>query len=143
MLEQSRAAASMTADSNTRFMKIRIAAILLVCVAVSAEAQTQPPPLNLQLPQAPAYGDTGPGATPSDDYDDASGTGTGTSVHGSFTSGVGYSKAYGNSTFNAAELNVSKQYGDGKTLDMHFDVTRITGLPAVAPRCFGSPYCGY
>jgi hypothetical protein len=124
-------------------MNIRIAAILLVCVAVSAGAQTQPPSLNLQLPQSPAYTDTSQGGTTPDDYDDASVTNSGTSVHGSFTAGVGYSKAYGNSTFNAAELDVSKQYGDGKTLDMHFDVTRITGVPVVSPRCFGSPYCGY
>jgi hypothetical protein len=134
---------SMTAALNTRFMNIRIGAILLVCVAASAGAQTQPPPLNLQLPQAPAYTDTNDGATPSGDYDDANGTDTGTSVHGSFTAGVGYSKNYGNSTYNSAELDVSKQYGDGKTLDMHFDVTRITGVPAIAPRCVGSPYCGY
>jgi hypothetical protein len=124
-------------------MNIRIGALLLVCVAASAAAQTPPSPLNLQLPQAPAYDDASEVATPADDYDDANASDSGTSVHGSFTAGVGYSRNYGNSTYNSAELDVSKQYGDGKTLDMHFDVTRITGVPVIAPRCYGSPYCGY
>jgi len=124
-------------------MTLRMGALLLACAAASAGAQTQPSPLNLQLPQAPAYSDSSEGTTPADDYDDASATGSGASVHGSFTAGVGYSRNYGNSTYNSAELDVSKQYGDGKTVDMHFDVTRITGVPVIAPRCFGSPYCGY
>ena len=115
---------------------------MLVFVAGAAWAQAQPSALDLRLPL-----DAGPDANRSaaapDDYDEANGTDTDTSVHGSFTAGIGYSKAYGNSTFNAAELDVSKQYDDGKTLDLHIDVTRSTGLPTVSPRGYGSRYRGY
>lgn len=120
-------------------MDIRIAAILLVCVAGSAQAQQSP--LNLQLPQPPdARADVNQDAATPDEYDDPDSADTGVSVHGSLTAGVGYSKTYGNSTMNAAELDVSKRYDDGKTLDLHIGAMRSTGFPTVAPRGFGSRY---
>jgi hypothetical protein len=121
----------------------RVAALLLACVALPAFAQTQPAPLDLQLPQQPvAHADDGEDAdVPA--VDDADATDNGTSVHGAFTSGIGYSKAYGHSSVNAAELDVTKQYDNGKTLGVHIDVIRSTGIPTVSPRCYGAPYCGY
>lgn len=124
-------------------MNVPLAAVVLACVFGSASAQTQPSPLDLQLPQPSMRADVGGNAAAPDDYDDANADDTGTSVHGAFTAGVGYSKAYGNSTVNAAELDVSKHYDNGKTVDLHIDVMRSTGIPAVSPRCYGAPYCGY
>jgi len=122
-------------------MDIRIAAIVLVFVAGSACAQAQQSPLNLQLPQPPdARADADQDAATPDDYDDPDSADTGVSVHGSFTAGIGYSKTYGNSTMNAAELDVSKQYDDGKRVDLHISAMRSTGFPTVSPRGFGSRY---
>jgi hypothetical protein len=122
-------------------MDIRIAAILLVFVAGSAWAQAQQSPLDLQLPRPPdARADVSQDAATADDYGDPDSADTGVSVHGSFTAGVGYSKTYGNSTVNAAELDVSKRYEDGKTLDLHIGAMRSTGFPTVSPRGFGSRY---
>lgn len=121
-------------------MFIRFPAILLTLCATCAGAQTSPP-LDLRLrqpPDAPALGgDTGD-ATPGIYVADSA-----TSVHGSFTSGIGYSKAFGTSTINAADLDVTKQYDDGKTLNLHIDVLRSTGFPTVAPRDYVSRYNGY
>ena len=35
-------------------------------------------------------------------------------VWGSFTTGIGHTKGYGTSHYNAAEVNVSKSFGDGE-----------------------------
>jgi len=142
LLRISREKASVvTAGMKARHMDIRIAAILLVFVAGSAWAQAQQASLDLQLPQPPdARADASQDAATSDDYGDPDSADTGASVHGSFTAGIGYSKTYGNSTVNAAELDVSKRYDDGKKLDLHIDVMRSTGLPTVSPRGFGSRY---
>ena len=121
-------------------MCIRRLAIALALFATCAAAQTSPP-LDLRLPQspdAPASGSEGGVARPGVYVAD-----TATSVHGSFTTGIGYSKAFGTSTINAADLDVSKQYDDGKTLNLHIDVLRSTGLPAAAPRDYVSRYNGY
>jgi len=134
---------AVNAASKIRSLNVHISAIVLVCVVGAASAQTQPSPLDLQLPQPPVRADLGGNANTPDDYDDNDTDDTGTSVHGAFTTGIGYSKAYGNSTVNSAEIDVTKHYDNGKTLDMHFDVTRSTGIPAVSPRCYGGPYCGY
>lgn len=136
----------MTAGTNTRPLDIRIAAILLVFVAGSvwAQSQPQPPSLDLRLPQPPdARAGISQDAATSDDYDDSSGADAGTSVHGGFTTGIGYSKAYGNSTVNAADLDVSKRYDSGKVLNLHIDVLRATGLPSGSPRDYVSRYPGY
>ena len=120
-------------------MSIRHLVIVLTLVATCARAQTSPP-LDLRLPQpldAPAPGSEGD-ATPGVYVAD-----TATSVHGSFSTGIGYSKAFGTSTINAADLDVSKQYEDGKALNLHIEVLRSTGLPTVAPRDYVSRYNGY
>ena len=132
----------LTTGTKTRHMDIRIAAILLMFVAGLAWAQAQPSSLDLQLPQPPDTPvDVSRGGAAPDD--DASRADTATSVHGSFTTGIGYSKTYGNSTVNAAELDVNKQYDNGKTLNLHIDVLHSTGLPNVSPRDYVSRYPGY
>ena len=105
-------------------------------LAGSAVAQTQPAPLDLRL-HPPLDAGAEVGTTP-DEY----AADTATSVHGSFTSGIGYSKAFGNSTINAAELDVNKQYDNGRALNLHIDVLRSTGLPGAAPRDYVSRYPG-
>ena len=112
----------------------RIAAIVLALVAGVASAQTPQPPLDLRLRPLPDLTDGGvavPGQRAAD---------TDTSVHGSFTTGIGYSKNYGNSTVNEAELDVTKQYENGRTLDFHMGVLRSTGLPGAAPQDYVSRY---
>jgi hypothetical protein len=130
----------MTANTNIPHLHGRIAVFLLVFLAGSAWAQTVPSSLNLQLPELPdlRYEASQDAATP-DEY----AADTSTSVHGSFTTGIGYSKTYGNSTVNAAELDVNKQYDNGKTLNLHIDVLHSTGLPNVSPRDYVSRYPGY
>ena len=104
------------------------AAISLTLLAATAFAQTPPPALDLQLHDLQQA---------SDDDDAASsdfGAGdTTTSVHGSFTTGIGYSKNFGNSTYNAAELDVSKRTDDGRAVDFHIAVQRTTGLSYASP----------
>ena len=45
-------------------------------------------------------------------------------VSGSFTTGIGYSKGYGNSHYNAATLNLSKNYttDEGKTRGVNLNI---------------------
>jgi hypothetical protein len=121
-------------------MDIRTAAILFTFVANLASAQAQPSSLNLQLPQPP---DMRPDVSPVDATPDEYSADTATSVHGSFTTGIGYSRTYGNSTLDAAELDVNKQYDNGKTLNLHIDVLRSKGLPDVSPRGYVSRFHGY
>lgn len=128
----------MTAGTNTQRPDIRLALALLIFVAGSAVAQTPPSSLDLRLPQ-PRDADTREGTATPDEYSADSAT----SVHGSFSTGIGYSKAYGNSTVTAAELDVTKQYDSGKTLNLHIDVLRSTGLPGALPRDYVSRYPGY
>ncbi len=106
-------------------------------VAGSALAQSQPSSLDLRLPQPPDAG-ANVGTTPDEHAAD-----TATSIHGSFSTGVGYSKAYGNSTVTAAELDVNKAYDNGKSLNLHIDVLHSTGLPGPLPRDYVSRYPGY
>lgn len=136
---------------------VAAAGVVLLC-APAASAQTSAPaqdaasapadqaaasaPLKLQLPDPGsqplplAGGEDSPGEY----YGDHGKDDDGVSVHGSFTTGVGYSKGYGTSTLNAAELHISKQYGDGKTVDMHINVEKTKG-PGFSP--YGYPYGGY
>lgn len=140
-------------------MKAVFAASLSLCASL-AFAQTQTPAptpapapaaapaksLDLQVPTEDlttsnaAGGADSPGAY----YGDVSGNDAdkATTVHGSFTTGIGYTKGYGTSTMNAAELNISSQNGDGNTFDMHINVQQSRGLPG-AYYGYGSRYRGY
>jgi hypothetical protein len=113
-----------------------IAATLLALAAASVSAQTQPP-LDLRLHQLPDPQASERIATP-----DQQAVDTQTSVHGSFSTGIGYSKNYGNSTVNTAELDVSTRYDSGRALDLHIGVLHSTGLPGPAPRDYVSRYPG-
>jgi len=105
-------------------------------------------PLKLDVPPAPdpqplAGGTDSPGAYYGDHSgaDKDGGDDNKTQVHGSFTTGIGYSKGYGTSTMNAAELHISKQYDDGKTFDMQINVQQSKG-PGFSPYGYYGGYYG-
>jgi hypothetical protein len=114
-----------------------LAAIALIAFAAPAIGQDPAPPLDLRLPESPVSPDPPDDASTPGDF----GTGAGaTTVHGSFTSGVGYSKGFGNSTFNAADLDVSATTAAGGVVDMHIGVQHSTGMPYAAPPDFVGRY---
>lgn len=61
-------------------------------------------------------------------------------VNGSITTGIGYSKGFGNTHYNAAELNLNKNYtnDDGKTRNMNLNIQISEGK---GPGFYG-PYGG-
>jgi hypothetical protein len=133
-------------------MNIRIAVALAAFLTAPAWAQQSPPALDLKLPAATQV--TPPDAvggadTPGTYYGDVDGKdGKPAEVHGSFTTGIGYSKEFGNSTFNSADLDVSKQYDSGRTVDMHLHVEQSKGFPYGGTAYpygygYGSRYRGY
>jgi hypothetical protein len=137
---------------------------LLVAFTVSpAWAQSEAEKLDLSLPREAAtytadppgtyYGDKSgpPLATLADEserdpcvvmHNDRDGDG----VTGSFTTGVGYSKGYGSSTFNAATINLCKSYNndDGNTrmFNLNINVGRSDGPGFYGPSFYG-PHPGY
>ncbi|WP_411852458.1 hypothetical protein ACLB90_08275 [Stenotrophomonas sp. LGBM10] len=67
-------------------------------------------------------------------------------VNGSFTTGIGYAKNYGNTHFNAAELNLSKNYTDdeGRTRGVNVNIQVSEGKgPGFFGPYGGGPYGGY
>ena len=105
---------------------------VLLCVAViaagAASAQSGDAPLDLRVPEQSAtpegsvkgdppgvyHGDTSgkPSSRSTDETvveDDGK-----AKVWGSFTTGIGHTKGYGTSHYNAAEVNVSKSFGEGE-----------------------------
>lgn len=108
---------------------------ILLCVALvatgSAAAQSADTALDLRVPEqtpAPAvsetvaksdppgtyYGDTS-GKPSRRDADETAVADDGKAkVWGSLTTGIGHTKGYGTSHYNAAEVNVSKSFGDGE-----------------------------
>lgn len=57
-------------------------------------------------------------------------------VSGSFTTGIGHTKGYGTSHYNALDLNVRKSFGDGdkpNTMNLQIRVEKSDG-PAFGPR---------
>lgn len=130
------------------------AGTLLLCAGV-ASAQTAEPaqqapasapidqastsaPLKLQVPDSWAGGADSPGVYYGDHGDGEDDNGV--QVHGSVTTGIGYSKGYGTSTMNAVDLHLSKPYGDGKTFDMKIHLEKSKG-PGFSP--YSYPYGGY
>lgn len=140
---------------------------LLLCLglfaASPAMAQATAESLDLRLPEQPSpyaaepspqrdppgtyYGDTSGKPASSglaEETDDGK-----AKVWGSFTLGIGHSKGYGTSHFNAAEINVGKSFGDGErknTLNLQINVEQGDG-PAFGGPAFGghypSPYYGH
>lgn len=126
-------------------------AIALFCSVASANlacaqsaASTQPvAPLQLQVPTHPVEA-ISPAAPADNAIVDAQDSGavdekSGPQVHGSFTTGIGYSKGYGTSTMNAADLDVSGQTDSGRSYDMHFHVVQSKG-PGFSPYAYGLRY---
>ncbi|WNH53762.1 hypothetical protein [Stenotrophomonas oahuensis] len=116
-----------------------------VALAQSAAGATGPQSatdLNLAVPQEPLQYLNDPtlrGDPPGTFYGDKSGrrvargpAGNGIAevtddklrVNGSFTTGIGYSENFGNTHFNAAELNLNKNYtnDEGKTRNMNLNI---------------------
>jgi len=132
--------------------------LILLCMAMiaagGAAAQSADAPLDLSVPEpaaAPAatdaaaksdppgtyYGDTS-GRSSRRAWDEPAVEDDGTAkVWGSFTTGIGHTKGYGTSHYNAAEVNVSKSFGDGErpnAFNLQIRVEQGDG-PA-----FGGPY---
>ena len=105
-----------------RNLSVRAAAFVLALIATPALAQTQPAPLDLRLHDLPQPSDEASG--PIEDAADAD-----TSVHGSVSTGIGYSKAWGHSSVNSADLDVTKRTDSGRTLDLHIGVLHSEGVP--------------
>ncbi|MEP7041948.1 MAG: hypothetical protein ABI843_02730 [Dokdonella sp.] len=99
--------------------------------AMSATPPAAAAPLDLRVPVADPANSTAAGGadTPGAYYGDVSGNDVDNAaqIHGSFTTGIGYSKGYGSSTMNAAELDISKQDGDGNRFDVHINVEQSRG----------------
>lgn len=128
---------------------------VLLCVAMiaagAASAQSADAPLDLRVPDQSAppeeavkadppgvyHGDTS-GKPSSRRTDETAVEDDGKAkVWGSFTTGIGHTKGYGTSHYNAAEVNVSKSFGEGErpnAFNLQIRVEQSDG-PG-----FGSPY---
>lgn len=103
--------------------------------ATSAQDAQPAAPLQLQVPADPplAAPSTNPDNAIVDANDSAGVDGDrGAQVHGSFTTGIGYSKGYGTSTMNAADLDISGQTDGGRTYDVQIHVMQGKG-PGFGP----------
>lgn len=127
-----------------------VACANLACAqsAVSTQPVT---PLQLQVPAQPVEA-VSPAAPTDNAIVDAQDAGaidaqdsgaseekSGPQVHGSFTTGIGYSKGYGTSTMNAADLDVSGQTDSGRSYDVHLHVMQSKG-PGFSPYAYGLRY---
>lgn len=75
-----------------------------------AAAAADPP----RDPPGTYYGDTSGRPSASKEAADEAADSGKAKVWGSFTTGIGHTKGYGTSHYNAAEVNVSKSFGDGE-----------------------------
>lgn len=66
-------------------------------------------------------------------------------VNGSITTGIGYAKNFGNTHFNAAELNLNKSYtnDEGKTRNMNLNIQISEGKGPGFYGPYGAGYGGY
>lgn len=136
-------------------MKRMVAAFAGLLCAGTALAQSAES-LDLRVPEAPVVTQTTPPRDPPGTYyGDTSGTPSRrgqpdakvaddgkAKVWGSFTTGIGHSKGYGTSHYNAADLNVSKSFGDGErpnTVNLQIHVEQSDG-PGFGGRYYPSPY---
>ncbi len=134
-----------------------IRSLLLACllpgIAIAAEPAAPDKALDLSVPQAPIRYLADPSVQrdpPGTFYGDHSGRGLargkpaeanvsddGLQVNGAVTVGVGYSERYGNSNFQALDLNLGKDYtnDEGRTrrLDLHIHVSQGEGPGPYGP----------
>lgn len=138
-------------------MKTLSFALLTLLTATPAWAQSDAEALDLALPNASAYANDAPGTwygdrqpaqqkgqrtdAPVDPcawYGDDDGDG----VSGSVTTGIGYSKGHGRSTYNAANFNLCKttynDEGKPRTFNFNINIDRYDG-----PGGSYGPYGGY
>lgn len=141
-------------------MKRSVLLCLGLFAASPAMAQAATEPLDLRLPEQPNpytaesspprdapgtyYGDTSGKPASSGLAEAAEGDDGKAKVWGSFTTGIGHTKGYGTSHFNAAEINVSKSFGDGErknSINLQINVEQGDG-PAFG-RSYPYPYYGH
>ena len=127
-------------------MKTSTLALLALLTATPAWAQSNAEALDLALPNASAYANDAPGtwygdrqvAKSKDQREEAPidpcawyGDDDGDGVTGSITTGIGYSKGYGRSTYNAANLNLCRttynDEGKPRTFNLDINVSRSDG----------------
>lgn len=125
-------------------------ACLLAPFAAAAQSAT-PGALDLSVPQAPLrymsdpsyqsdapgtyYGDhSGPHAKPGAV---AASGGDGLQVHGAVSTGIGYSKAFGNSHWSSADINLGKNYttdeGNTRRVDLNIHISQGKGAGPFGP----------
>lgn len=108
----------------------------------AAPAQAAPAqvaqPLQLQMPtqplrEMPPDADSGNAIVDAmDSGADGDADNKGPQLHGSFSTGIGYSKGYGTSTMNAADLDISGQTDSGRTYDVQIHLMQSKG-PGFGP----------
>ncbi|WP_303748605.1 hypothetical protein [Stenotrophomonas pigmentata] len=124
--------------------------VLLLAPAVAMahdDAASAAGGLDLSVPQAPVryLGDTYKGDAPGTYYGDHSGRGLAKKdsspgaevmddklqVHGTVSAGIGYSKAYGNSNWQAVDLNLGKNYntdeGESRRVNLNIHMSKSDG----------------
>lgn len=112
----------------------------------SASASSSPAPasassssLNLKLPASQNVPDAGD--SPGKYYGDTGGNGSGsssTTVHGSVTTMMGYSKGYGTSTTAGVNLNIDHRTDSGNHVRLEINMMQGNGFPG-----YGYGYGGY
>ena len=130
-------------------MKTAIA-VLGALFATSSWAQSPAASLDLQVPPSQVASPSAPATKAADEpgkyYGDVGGKGDAASdirISGSFSTGIGYSKAFGTGFSNAADLDMSKQYGDGKTFNLHIGVSKSSGFPNRWQAGYGPGYTDF
>lgn len=131
-------------------IRTSLIAVLLLAPAVAMaqdDAASAAGGLDLSVPQAPVryLGDTYKGDAPGTYYGDHSGRGLAKKdsspgaevmddklqVHGTVSAGIGYSKAYGNSNWQAVDLNLGKNYntdeGESRRVNLNIHMSKSEG----------------
>ncbi len=128
--------------------------VLLLAPVLALAQAPAPGALDLSVPQKPLrylgdpsyqtdapgtyYGDHSGRGLPKKDADGATVVDDKLQVHGAVSTGIGYSKAFGNSHWSAVDLNLGKNYtnDDGKTrrFDLNIHLSQGEGV---------GPYQGY
>lgn len=128
-----------------RFLMM-LACLLAPALAMAQPVGTAPGSLDLSVPQAPLrylndtsyqadapgtyYGDHS-GPLPRKDATAATVVDDKLQVHGTLSTGIGYSKAFGNSHWSSADINLGKNYNtdEGKTrrVDLNIHVSQGKG----------------
>lgn len=145
-------------------MKARLLATAIAACSLSFAAPAQNPPdrLDLSVPQTatsqPAtafpsraadppgtyYGDTSGRIASADAADDVASRPIDDGkarISGSVSTGIGYSRGYGNSHWNAADINLRKSFGEdgNKTFNMNISVNKMDGPGYYGGGRYGRP----